>query len=267
MRAWLVITLTGMFCALPAEAKTRANPHLVQARKHYQALEFEECLQRIPRAEARRSTPKEQVQIQVYAGLCAYNIGRTDEATARFERAVELNPDVSLPPRTSPKIVALLERVRQSAAPADISGEEDAALASSEATEATDSDAPTDASQRSGDARSQTPDRTVADLTPPELIPTEAPVRAGLLDTAEPRSYAAPIALGAAAAAAGGAAAWFGLQARSLEAQANAARFESDGYALGDRARQQATLANVGFGVAIAAASGAVATWLLSGEE
>jgi hypothetical protein len=52
------------------------------------------------------------------------------------------------------------------------------------------------------------------------------------------------------------------LRARSLESDANAARFESDAYALGDRARSTIVVANVGLVSALALAAIAIGAWV-----
>jgi hypothetical protein len=54
-----------------------------------------------------------------------------------------------------------------------------------------------------------------------------------------------------------------GVQAKSLESQANAAMFEADVFSLGNSARSNATAANVMFGVAVAALAAAVVIYFL----
>ena len=56
-----------------------------------------------------------------------------------------------------------------------------------------------------------------------------------------------------------------GANAKGLESRANQAQFESDFRSLGSQARANATAANVTYGVAAAAAVGAVVWLLLQG--
>jgi hypothetical protein len=67
-----------------------------------------------------------------------------------------------------------------------------------------------------------------------------------------------PITLGIAAVAFTGASAFFGVQAKNAEQNANQAHFYSDAVSYGADANMQALLANVGFAIAGAAAIAAV---------
>lgn len=221
----------------------RPNPYLAQAKVFYQGLEFEKCLQRLDQAARWKNTPQESVDVELYSGLCKYNLGRAKDAADHFELAVKLKPTAALPPYTSPKIQAVFDEVKQRVAPAP------------------PVEAPKDAV-----ATADAPTKT--ELTPAPKV--EEPLDASLREpetSGSGRSYVAPIALGGAAVIAAGLGGYMGLQAKSFESQANAARFESDALALGAQAQQNATFANVGFGVAVAAATGAVVTFLLSGGD
>jgi hypothetical protein len=56
-----------------------------------------------------------------------------------------------------------------------------------------------------------------------------------------------------------------GANAKSLQSKANAAQYDSDFHQLGSEAKSSATGANVAFGIAAAAAVGAV-LWYVLGE-
>lgn len=214
--------------ALPAWAQPGPNPFLAQARVFYQGLEFERCVQRLEQAVVRENTVAEQAEIALYAGLCNAQLGNFEQAESHFTRALELDRTLELPPYTSPKIEAMFQEAAEKLP-----------------------------------AGSEAPSRAVV-LTPSDAPAPEYP---GLNLTEPPRrSYVAPVALGGAALLAGSAATYFGLQAQRLEGQANAAHFEVDAHRLGKDARQNAVLANVGLGVAAAAVSGAVITWLWGGQ-
>jgi hypothetical protein len=90
----------------------KPNPHLAQAIAFYESLEFEHCLQRIDEAERWPSSTAERVKIELYAGLCQHSLRREGLARARFARAVALDPNVELPPFSSPKTVALFAEVK-----------------------------------------------------------------------------------------------------------------------------------------------------------
>ncbi|MBX5483795.1 MAG: hypothetical protein IRZ16_18385 [Myxococcaceae bacterium] len=232
VRAGLSVLVFLGACA--AAAQTGPNPYLGQAKDLYQELEFEQCLARLDQA-ARwpHSTPKELTEIEIYAGLCHFNLENVDQAETRFRAALKLNPAVTLPPYTSPRINALLYKLKGELA----------------ATAPPPSDSPTQ-----------------PELAPPP--PSNPPPALNDLTAKGPRgrSLTVPLALGGVAVVAAGAATFLGLQARSLEQQAHAAHFESDAIALGQTAQQRATFANVGFAVAGAAITGAVLSYLLSGD-
>lgn len=227
MRHLALLAVALLLWALPAWAQPGPNPYLAQARVFYQGLEFERCLQRLEQATGHESTVAEQAEIALYGGLCHAQLGDFERAEPHFARALELDRTLTLPPYTSPKIEALFQEV------------------------AATLPAPTDAGPRK-----------------PVLTPRESQGSPSLVAQAPgARSYVAPIAFGGAALLAGGAATYFGLQAQRLEAEANTARFEVDAHRLGNDARQSAFIANIGLGVATAAVSGAVITWLLGGQD
>ena len=112
-----LIVALGLW-ALPAAAQPGPNPFLTQARVFYQGLEFERCIQRLEQAVQRESTPAEQAEIELYAGLCHYHLADEKTAKERFARAVALDARIALPPFTSPKIVAVFDEVRAKVSPA-----------------------------------------------------------------------------------------------------------------------------------------------------
>lgn len=229
MRLLAVLPLALLLCAPSAWAQPAPNPYLAQARVFYQGLEFERCLQRLKQAGARESTVAEQAEIALYGGLCNAQLGNFEAAELHFTRALELDRTLELPPYTSPKIEALFQEVASRLPAAE-----------------------------------EAPSPSAA-LTPRELPP---PAYRGADLSAQPqRSYVAPIAFGGAALLAGGAATYFGLQAQRFEGEANAAHFEVDAHRLGQDARRNATFANIGLGVATAAVSGAIITWLMGGQN
>ena len=236
-----------------ATTPAKPNPYLAQAKVYYQGLEYEKCLQRLDQAARWRNTPREAVEVELYAGLCKYNLGRFKDAEDNFYLALQLDPDAGLPPFTSPKILALFEEVRARAVAADPSA--------APVVDAADTAAP----------EPGTPDVPKQAEASPVLLPKTSSEGGSALDASlreEPAEggprYVAPIALGGAAVVAAAFGGIMGIQARQAETEANAAFYEADAIALGQKAQRNATLANVGFGVALAAATGAVITFLLT---
>lgn len=213
-----------MLVASASPEAPRDNPFLAEAKALYEEFEFERCLKRLEQAAQWKSTPEELVEIELYGGLCAYSQGLERDAQDHFRVALRLDPEVQLPPYTSPKIVELFRKVAAELPPP----------------------------------------------SPPALTEEPHPAAQGLTDEGPapaPRSWLLPGVLGGASLAAAGAGAVFGLQARALEAQARTARFSSDSALLGDRSRASAQTANLLFGVAGAAAVGAVVSYFLSGAR
>lgn len=221
------IALSGAVVSAAAPAD-RPNPYLVQAKVFYQGLEYEKCTERLNQAVRFEQTPAEEVEIALYQGLCAFNLGNEASAKERFRAALEKDPRVQLPPFTSPKIVSLFETLRPR--PADLPSQE-----------------------RGTVQGSSEPD------TPPMATTRD---RAG-----QGSSRVIPWVLGGVALAAVAVGGGFGLSARDNERRANFARFQSDAIAFGARARDAATVANASFGVAAVAAAGAMATYFLFSRE
>lgn len=213
-----------------ALAADTPNPFLAEAKALYASLDFERCLERLDHASKKwTSTPKELFEIEVYSGLVRFNLGQTKQAQEHFRVAQRIDPAGELPPYTSPKAIDLWLEMKKSlqAPPPPFP----------------DSDLPDD-----------TPRRT--DLTP---APTPEPIASG--PRIEWKRHAAPIALSVVAAAGLAAGIGLGVHAKQLEAQANAAFYESDFRSLGGAAQANAIGANVAYGVAIAAALSAGVLW------
>lgn len=231
------IALALVLFSAAASASAKPNPYLSQARVFYQGLEYEKCLARLEQAAKWNSAPAEEVEVQMYFGLCNFNIGNMDEAKRRFELALKLDPKLQLPPYTSPRITQIFEQSREKLA----------------------------AREKPAEAK-PTETKVAAADTPKNVELTPAPKteeKVEFVETDGP-NLVAPIALGGTAALAAGAGAFMGVQAKAAEAEANAARFESDAFAATNRANSNAMLANVAFAVAGAAVVGAVVTYFVT---
>ncbi|MCC6333011.1 MAG: hypothetical protein IT380_03365 [Myxococcales bacterium] len=207
------------------------NPYLAEAKALYGSLDFERCLERLEQASKKwTSAPKELFEIEVYSGLARFNLGQVKEATEHFRVAQRIDAAGELPPYSSPKAIDLWLEVKQSLVepPPPFP----------------DSDLPSD----------DTPRR-------PELTPTPRAEAPAPWPTIEWKRHAVPIALSVVAVAALAVGIGLGVSAKHLEAQANAAYYESDFLSLGNAARANATGANISYGLAAVAAVSAGILW------
>src|SRR5687768_10459338 len=98
-------------------APSKVSVYLAQAKAYLQGLEYERCLQRLAQAVPLGGTQQEQAEIELYSGLCKYNLGKKNAARRHFHDALALNPSLELPPLSSPRIVELFNSVRPPPAP------------------------------------------------------------------------------------------------------------------------------------------------------
>ncbi len=269
LKAALLLAATSAL----AQPQDDPNPYLAQAKAFYKSLEFEKCSQRLEMAPQWKNSRAEMLEIEIYAGLCHYALGHVKDAEEHFQLAVHIDPEAELPPYTSPKIVELFsvvkkrtlkqrERAEAKAEP-KVEVEKPPEKREGERRESehepkAEKPEPPPEKEKKVIARADVPTR-------PRLVPKKTPPD-GQLTQPGPFSlehHAIPLALGGVAVVAAGAGSYFGVRARALANEANAAHFESDAIRLGEQARMNARTANVVFGIAAAAAVGAVATWLL----
>ncbi|WP_224247841.1 hypothetical protein [Hyalangium gracile] len=241
--------LLVVFLAVPAFAAQKPNPFLTQAKVHYQGLEFEKCLKRLEQAGRwKNNTRAEQVEIELYSGLCAFSLGNEEDARKSFSMALELDPKVELPPYSSPRLLtffdALAQRVPGRTAPEEVATPE-----------------PPKPAPAPAPAAPEAPRKV--ELQPP--APAPQPVLTQTAPAPEPRKKLLfPLLLSGTSVAAAGGAVYFGTQARSEEKRANDRdTFYEDALASQDQARRDARVANVAIGVAATAAVGAVLAYVL----
>lgn len=207
-----------------------ANGRLVAARADYENLDFEKCVGRLEGAAAQGGTRDELRDIQLYAGLCHFNLGHRRTAAGCFQEALRIDPGAAVPDYTSPKAEELFDRVRK----AELSQKP-----------FVDTDLPDDAPREA------------------KLLPRERPA----LPTAPAPAWtrhAVPLALAGVALAAVACAIGLGAHAKTLELQANRAWYESDFVALGNAARDNAVGATIAWIIAALSAGGSAATFFLS---
>ncbi|MBK7860652.1 MAG: hypothetical protein IPJ65_19035 [Archangiaceae bacterium] len=92
---------------------------LEQARREHQALDFEACLGTLDRAARHHRPARELAEIALWQGLCAAGLNDTAGALAHFRLALELEPQLQLPPHSAPKVTELFAAARPKAPPSE----------------------------------------------------------------------------------------------------------------------------------------------------
>jgi hypothetical protein len=112
-------SLLALLSAAPAQAQPPAAGFALEAAKiFYQELAFPRCLQQLERAGANATDPRTLSEIELYFGLCRFNLGEVARAEEHFVIALRLDPAIALPPLTSPKIERAFSAARLRAAEA-----------------------------------------------------------------------------------------------------------------------------------------------------
>lgn len=273
------VSLAALAADKVPEPPSGPNPFVVQAKDLYSKLEFEKCLKRIAQAQQWRSTPKELLEIELFAGLCHFNLGQKPDAEERFKTALRIDPSAELPPYTTPRAVELFTKVKRSLRPA---AEKEKPVADREVPDLIESppeekekrpeprpEVPTTRPQRAPEAGDpDLPDQRLAGPSRPD-----APVRKDLTPrgpteeelTERPRSFVAQkapaIALTGVAVVGLGLGIGFGVATKDAESRARGAEFESDFFQLKRQAEANAVAANISYGSAAAAAVVAIVLW------
>jgi hypothetical protein len=206
------------------------NPFLAEALEHEKNLDFEKCISRLQQAATQwKSSTTELRDIELHAGLCNFNLGQKKAAAEHFRTALRIDEGADLPPYTSPKAVELFVDVKKTLrAPAP-------PLPESDLPEEKD--------------LTPKPKTTVPDLFGLTLARRAAPLTLGLVTIG---AAIAGIALGA--------------RAQNVAAQANASRFESDFFRLGDDARGLAIASTLSWVISALAATATGLTWWLTSD-
>jgi len=92
---------------------------LAEAIRLESALEYDQALVIVERLIAAGTTtePARLAELHLYAGRLAAGLDRADAARVHFATALALNPQLALPPGTSPKITAPFEAARAATSP------------------------------------------------------------------------------------------------------------------------------------------------------
>jgi hypothetical protein len=281
MKTLLLIVLLGGKPIPTGEpqAPQGPNPFLAQAKENYRNLEFERCLQRLQQAPQWRSSPQELLDIELYAGMCSYQLNQLPVAEEHFRLALRIQPTAELPAYTSPKLVDFFKRIKKSMPkvadkpaekPADKPAEPEKPPEKAPEPEKNDFvESPPDEAKPAEKEKTERPVELADDRPlreePPKLTPEPKPPPPTATQDSSIKRHAGPIAVGGVAVVALVVGAGLGANAKSLQSKANAAQYDSDFHQLGSQAKSSATGANVAFAVAGVAAVAAV-LWYLLGE-
>ncbi len=222
----LAATLALVLSAAPAPALEAV---LARAAKAYNEAEFDAALKELDAAEPLATSRDEQVKVLLYRGVVLANVPDPEKASAAFSRALALDTEAKLPLAVTAKVQADFDKLKVTAR-----------------------------SMRAAMAAADAPKQPR--LTPD--APADQPPRldSGATATKVP---VVPVVTGSLAVLAVATGAAFGKFSQDSVGQARAAAWAQDKARLRDQAQGQATVANVAFGVAGAAAVTAVVTWLV----
>ncbi len=229
----------------------------------HKALEFEKCVEAAQAARQSKTplTPFEQRDVELFAGLCHFGLGKTNDAKQAFRVALRADPTAELPPYSSPKVVELFSEVKKTISP------------SLPPTPFQETDFPDDAAPTSPPTRDKPAD------VPLKTEPLPQPVAEPTLDNSastvslsqqlesndsffQRHPVTAPtIVLGVATVVTATIAVVLGVTATNGRTSANSAVFESDFLARKETANTFATGANVLYVVSGSCALATIISW------
>lgn len=283
--------LAALFLALAVASTAHAQSsdaqrYLLAASRLYENLEYERALDQLKKARGVSGGVDDDVAIALYEGVILAEMGKQEDGIAAFKEGLYLKPEAKLPVKVAPKIEQLFlstkndvlkelapilakkraeeEKKRQEAeqkrlAEAQAKQQADRAEAEKQrlAREAAEAEArrkaEADAAEQARlaalendrpEKHTLTPDQPPPDFTPKVEKKRGVPV--------------APIVLGGVALTAAGIAGVFGYLSANQVNAARSANFQSETVQHLNQANTNALIANVGFGVAGAAAIAAV---------
>lgn len=111
LRTFIAAAAALLLLVLPDRAG--ANPHLAEGLRLLNEMEDTRALAALKRAlDWPDNTPKLRAEIYLNIGIAHGNLLHRNAASESFRRALEQDPSITLPDRTSPKIKDLFQRVR-----------------------------------------------------------------------------------------------------------------------------------------------------------
>jgi hypothetical protein len=96
-----------------------ALPPLDNVKQLHKALEFEKCIEAAQLARQGKTplAANELRDVEVFAGLCHFGLGKVGDAKQAFRAALKADPAAELPPYSSPKVVELFSEVKKANPP------------------------------------------------------------------------------------------------------------------------------------------------------
>jgi len=232
--------------ARKAPAKADFASLLAGAVRLYEDLEYEQALKQLGRAKAVARGPEQEATVALYEGIMLGELGQRDQALAAFRTGLYLQPEAKLPAKVSPKLERDFEEVRQGVL-------RDLGIAQAPP--------PPQPPPPVSDRPAQ-PDLTprVEAAPPPAYVPSAAQPQ-------ESRSLVLPLALLSTSVVAGAVGGGIGVTSQGSLTSARRADFQTERITHLKEAQGQALAANIMFGVAGAAAVGALVTLLIPGGQ
>ena len=238
-----------------AQAQNDFNRYFNAAVQLYNSGESERALEQLQNAKKRTSKLQQDISVALYEGLILADLGQKEQALAAFETAILLDPNATFPTKVSPKLNDEFEEVRK--------------RVQKKLAQGTEQQSPPFTEQP------RRPPAT-SNLNPPATpAPKSYEPQPSIAKQSRARIPVTPLVFAAAGVASAGVGVVFGMQSRSNIAEVRDAyegRLPSatEVRALGVRledARGQARMANMLFGTAALAVSGAVVSWLLASDD
>src|SRR5437879_5757679 len=103
------MTVLGAALLLLAGASGSYDTAMAKAVELYNEAEWDAALRELSSAEALAKNDAQRVAVWLHQGVMHANVPNPDAARAAWRRALELDPDATLPLAVSPRVRALFE--------------------------------------------------------------------------------------------------------------------------------------------------------------
>jgi len=114
------VVALGLVCLHAPSTWARTGPHFDEGVRLLKQFDYEGALKAFKEAlDWPGNTGKDRAQIHLHIGIVQCEQDDYTAAEASFKRALESDPAAQLPPRTSPKIRAVFEKVQVESKPAE----------------------------------------------------------------------------------------------------------------------------------------------------
>lgn len=273
----VLVCVVVMAFPLGSHAARDFDRYLSSAVSLYENLEYERALEQLGRAKRLASGIDQDIAVALHEGLIYADMGMRDEALAAFQTALSLDVEAKLPLPASPKVARDFESVR-SLVRKDLARREKTSP---------DPRGGTGPGKQRAEQGSASPAPRSSESQPPLVVGgTDRPERTqGTEGTLTPSPRASEVfspsvetrsvsrvpvvsaALLGAGVVAAGVGTFLGVSSRGDVSSAREAEFQSDASAQLEDARSSARAANILFGAAGLAVTGALVSWLLSSSD